>query len=290
MNKIVYYTDSCSDLTKEEAKCLGINVLPVYYYFDNENIEYGDKINITMREFFEKIKNGGNPKTASCNIEVIYNKFKEEIEKGNDIICINISSKLSSSYNNCFIAANMVKEEYKDAKIHVVDSLSGSLGETLMLHNLLKENLSFDDIVNKIEQEKSLYHIEFFVNDLSYLLRGGRLSKAECLIGKTLNIKPLIGVNSFGEAKSILKVKGDKKTINTLIERMINNIGDNSIIGVVHSNAEEKAKILKEKIEELKITKEIILSEITPTIASHVGPDAIGLAYKLKKPKIVNLK
>lgn len=288
MNKIVYYTDSCSDLTKEEAKCLGINVLPVYYYFDNENIEYGDEINLTMREFFKKIENGGHPKTASCNIEVIYNKFKEEVEKGNDIICVNISSKLSSSYNNCFIAANMVKEEYKNAKIHVVDSLSGSLGETLMLHNLLKENLSFDDIVNKIEQEKSLYHIEFFVNDLTYLLRGGRLSKTECLIGKTLNIKPLIGVNLLGEAKSILKVKGDKKIINTLIERMIDNIGDNSIIGVVHSNAEAKAKMLKEKIEELKIAKKIILSEITPTIASHIGPDAIGLAYKLKKPKTIN--
>ena len=60
MNKIVYYTDSCSDLTKEEAKCLGINVLPVYYYFDNENIEYGDEINLTMREFFKKIENKTN--------------------------------------------------------------------------------------------------------------------------------------------------------------------------------------------------------------------------------------
>lgn len=255
MNKTAYYTDSCSDLTKEEANKLGINILPLYYYFDNEDIEYGDKINITMDEFFKKIKNGGIPTTAACNIDVIYNKFKKDIENGNDIICVNISSKLSSSYNNCVIAANMVKEEYNDAKIHIVDSLSASLGETLMLHNMLKENQSFDTIVNNIEQEKNKYHVEFFTDDLSYLVRGGRLSKTGCLIGKTLNIKPLIGVNSSGEAISILKVKGEKKIISTLIERMINNIGDNNIIGVVHSNAKEKAEILKEKIIKLNVTK-----------------------------------
>ena len=84
--------------------------------------------------------------------------------------------------------------------------------------------------------------------------------------------------------------KGEKKTLNTLIDRMVNNIGDNEIIGVVHSNSLDKAKLLKEQIEELKIAKEIILSEITPTIASHVGPDAVGLAYKLKKQKQIDLK
>ena len=71
MNKIVYYTDSCSDITREEAQKLGIKILPVYYYFDNENIEYGDDVNITMREFFDKIEKGGKPNTASCNIDVI---------------------------------------------------------------------------------------------------------------------------------------------------------------------------------------------------------------------------
>jgi len=289
MNKIIYYTDSCSDITREEAQKLGINILPVYYYFDNENIEYGDDVNITMREFFDKIEQGGKPNTASCNIDIIYNNFKQEIEKGNDIICVNISSKLSSCYNNCLIAANMVKEEYENAKIHVVDSLSGSLGQGLMIHNMLRKNIPFEEMIKKIEEEKNKYHIEFFVDDLSYLVRGGRLSKTGGFIGKTLNIKPLIGVNAEGSAVSILKVKGEKKTLNTLIDRMVNNIGDNEIIGVVHSNSLDKAKILKEKIEELKIAKEIILSEITPTIASHVGPDAVGLAYKLKKPKQIDL-
>lgn len=290
MSKIVFFTDSCSDITCEEAKKLGIKVLPVYYYFDNENIEYGDEVNITMREFFDKIEKGGKPNTASCNIDVIYNNFKKEVEQGNEIICVNISSKLSSCYNNCLIAADMVKEEYENAKIHVVDSLSGSLGQGLMIHNLLNQKNSFEEITKEIEEEKNKYHIEFFVDDLSYLVRGGRLSKTGGFIGKTLNIKPLIGVNAEGKAVSILKVKGEKKTINTLIDRMVNNIGDNEIIGVVHSNALDKAKILKEKIEELKIAKEIILSEITPTIASHIGPDAVGLAYKLKKPKQIDLK
>lgn len=290
MNKIVYYTDSCSDITREEAVKLGINVLPVYYYFDNENIEYGDNVNISMREFFEKIENGGKPNTASCNIDKIYNNFKKEIEQGNEIICVNISSKLSSCYNNCVLAANIIKEEYENAKIHVVDSLSGSLGQSLMIYNMMNQKYSFDEQVKKIEEEKCKYHIEFFVDDLTYLVRGGRLSKTSGIIGQTLNIKPLIGVNLEGEAKSILKIKGEKKTLKTLIERMKENIGDNDLIGVVHSNALDKAKVLKEKIEELKIAKEIILSEITPTIASHIGPNAVGLAYKIKKPKQIDLK
>lgn len=283
MNNIEVYIDSCADLTSSEIKDLKVNLIPLYYYFDNENIEYGDKINLKMSEFFKRIEEGFFPRTSSCNIDNIYNRFKEDILNNKDIICINISSKLSSSYNNCLLAASMLKEEFKDANIHVIDSLSGSIGEFLTLYDVLNKKGSFKEIINYVENNKKLNHIEFFVDDLKYLTRNGRLSKTAGFIGKTLNIKPLIGVKKDGSNELITKVRGEKKIYDTLINRMLNNIGDNNIIGIVHSNSLDKANILKEKIEKLQITKKIMLSEIGPVIASHIGPGAIGLAYKLKK-------
>lgn len=282
MGNFSIYIDSCSDIDIDIINKYNINVIPLYYYFENDNTEYGEKNILNMREFFKKIDNGGFPRTSACSIENIYNRFLNDYKSGKTIICINISSKLSSTYNNCNIAAEMLKEQYKDAKIHVVDSLSASFGEALALYDVLKYN-DFDNLKNNIEEDIKLNHVEFFTNDLSYLVKGGRLSKATGFIGQKLKIKPLIGVNNLGEADVLMKIRGEGKIYDTLINRMVDRIGDNEIVGVLHSNKIESAEILKEKIEKLKIAKQIIISEIGPVIASHVGPNAVGLSYKLKK-------
>lgn len=282
MTNLSLYTDSCSDLLKTNAEKLEIKIIPTYYYFDNDNTEYGDENNMCMEEFFSRIRSGHIPRSSSANVGYIYNVFKEDILLGKDIICVNISSKLSCNYNNCVLAANMIKKEFPSANIHVIDSLSGSMGQNLIVQDIKNQNLEFNDIVSKFEKEKNLYHIEFFVNTLEFLYRGGRLNKTAYNIGKIVNIKPLIGVDNNGENKVLLKTTGEKRLQKILIERMLKNIDTDSSIGIVHSNAKEKADLLKEKIENLNLKRKILLSEISPVIATHIGPDAIGLAYKLR--------
>ena len=254
MNKISIITDSCCDLSPRIVEEKKIKIVPIYYYFEEENIQYGEEKKLSSNEFFTKILQGLTPKTMGCNPYKVEQLFEEELKKGNDVIYISMSSKLSGSFNHV-LAVKMCEELY-----------------------------SFDDIVNYINKNKLCYNIEFFVDDLSYLVKGGRLKNYTAMIGNILNIKPIIKVNDFGEAVETAKIRGEKKAMDLLISRMKDMIDPNEqIISVVHSNYENGAYKLQEKIKGLNNIKKIILTEITPTIACHVGAGNLGLAYKKKK-------
>ena len=287
MEKIAIFTDSASDISGDKYKDR-IGILPLYYYFHNEETEYGDKIKLSMDDYFKKMVNGGIPRTAAVNTEKAIELFSIELEKGNDIICINMSSGLSSSFNNVALAGTILSEKYPDRKITVIDSLTVSLAEGLIALKALKlkeEGTSYEDIVKYLETYKKYYNIEFFIDDLSYLVRGGRISKASAMAGHLLQVKPLLYVDEFGKANVAEKVRGTKKLDSTLIDRMVSRIDENvDSIGIIHSNNIDDALRLREKIEALKLTRDYVTAEIGPIIASHAGPKAFGLTYKMKNP------
>ena len=287
MNKISIITDSCCDLSPRIVEEKKIKIVPIYYYFEEENIQYGEEKKLSSNEFFTKILQGLTPKTMGCNPYKVEQLFEEELKKGNDVIYISMSSKLSGSFNHVLAVKNELADLYTNNKIEILDSLTGSMGEGLIVLKAVKmceELYSFDDIVNYINKNKLCYNIEFFVDDLSYLVKGGRLKNYTAMIGNILNIKPIIKVNDFGEAVETAKIRGEKKAMDLLISRMKDMIDPNEqIISVVHSNYENGAYKLQEKIKGLNNIKKIILTEITPTIACHVGAGNLGLAYKKKK-------
>lgn len=284
MREYFITTDSNSDLPKEYIDKFETTIIPQYYSF-GETV-YGDELHMQPNEFYERMKNGELPLSQANNPAVIEEKFRAILDKGGDIIHIAFSSALSGSYNNVCMVVNELKEEYPDAKITVIDSLNVSLAESIMVikANEMKENgASYEEIVEKMENMKNHLNVWFTVDDLFHLQRGGRVSKAVAVVGSALNLKPFLFVTNEGGLSSAGTVRGRKKSLKTIVERMKESLLENPDyslpVGIVHSICLEDAKAVADMIREETGFTNIIINDISPSIGTHAGPGAIGVLY-----------
>jgi len=281
-------TDSNSDLPQEYIDKFGTVIIPQYYSFGDT--VYGDELHMPPAEFYDRMKNGELPQSQANNPAVIEDKFRSILDKGYDIIHIAFSSALSGSYNNVCMVANELREEYTDAKITIIDSMNVSLGETIMLLHALdlkKKGTSYEDIISDLEEYKHHINVQFTVNDLFHLQRGGRVSKTTALVGSALNLKPYLTITDAGTLISDGTARGRKKSIRTLVERMKDSLTENpdtSIpVGIVHGNCLEDANTVAELVKSETGFTNIIINDISPSIGTHAGPGAIGLMYYGKR-------
>ncbi len=277
-------TDSNSDLPAEYIEKLHTVIIPQYYSFGDT--VYGDELNMPPAEFYERMKNGELPGSQANNPAVIEDKFRSLLEQGLDIIHIGFSSALSGSYNNVCMVAKELLEEYTDARITVIDSLNVSLGESIMvIHaNRLKENgASYEQVVSEIEEFKNHINVQFTVDDLFHLQRGGRVSKTTALVGSALNLKPFLYVSDAGTLSSAGTARGRKKSLHTLVERMkatLEESADYSLpVGIVHGNCLADAELVAELVKKETPYTDIIINDISPSIGTHAGPGALGILY-----------
>lgn len=284
MRDFLITTDSNSDLPQEYIDKLGTVIIPQYYSFGDT--VYGDELHMPPAEFYERMKNGELPQSQANNPAVIEDKFRAILDKGFDIIHIAFSSALSGSYNNVCMVANELREEYTDAKITVIDSMNVSLGETiLLLHatDLKEKGVSYEEIVSDLETYKNHINVQFTVDDLFHLQRGGRVSKTTALVGSALNLKPFLTITDAGTLISDGTARGRKKSIRTIVERMkdtLEETPDTSIpVGIVHGNCLEDAQTVAELVKSETGFTNIIMNDISPSIGTHAGPGAIGLLY-----------
>lgn len=284
MRKYCITTDSNSDLPQEYIDKLNTTIIPQYYSFGDT--VYGDELNMPPAEFYERMKKGELPGSQANNPAVIEEKFRSLLDKDFDIIHIGFSSALSGSYNNVCMVAKELLEEYTDAKITVIDSLNVSLGESIMvLHaNALKDKgASYEEVVDAIEEFKQHINVQFTVDDLFHLQRGGRVSKTTAVVGSALNLKPFLYVSNAGTLVSAGTVRGRKKSLHTLVERMKATLEENTDyslpVGIVHGNCLEDAQVVAELVKEQTNFTNIIINDISPSIGTHAGPGALGILY-----------
>ncbi len=277
-------TDSNSDLPQEYIDKFKTVIIPQYYSF--ENVVYGDELNMAPVEFYERMKNGELPQSQANNPAVIEEKFRSVLEQGADIIHIGFSSVLSSSYNNVCMVANELREQYPGCKITVIDTLMVSLGESIMViraNELKEKGASYEEIVEAMEAMKAHINAQFTVDDLFHLQRGGRVSKTTAMVGTVLNLKPSMFVNAAGALTASGTVRGRKKSIQGMIDRMKESLGDapdyTLPVGIVHANCLEDAETLAEKVKEETGYTTVIINDISPSIGTHTGPGAMGLLY-----------
>ena len=277
-------TDSNSDLPQEYIDKFNTTIIPQYYSFGDTI--YGDELHMPPAEFYERMKNGELPQSQANNPAVIEDNFRAILDKGMDIIHIAFSSALSGSYNNVCMVVRELLEEYTEAKITVIDSLNVSLGESLMvIHaNQQKANgASYDEVVTSLEAIKDHINVQFTVDDLFHLQRGGRVSKATAVVGSELNLKPFLYVNNAGGLTSDGTARGRKKSIRTLVERMKATLAPNTDytfpVGIVHGNCFEDAQSLADMIKEETNFANVIINDISPSIGTHAGPGALGVIY-----------
>lgn len=288
MNDFVITADSNSDLLEVYIKENNIGIIP--HYYDLEGVTYGDEINLTPKEFYDKMRDGKMPTTMASNPEVIRETFQNYIDQGLEILHISFSSALSGGCSNIMSGARDICEENPAAKIVVVDTLNVSLGEGMFVMKAVQmkeEGKSIDEIASWLEEHKMEFCVRFTVDDLFHLQRGGRISKTTAIIGSMMSVKPILYVNEEGKLVSLTSARGRKKSLNTICNHMIESMGkfkyDHDIVCIAHGDALEDANYLAKLIKEALPHKEIIINTVSPSIGSHSGPGAIGLCFMGEK-------
>lgn len=285
MKPFIITTDSTSDLPEDYVKNHGLIVIPLYYSF-NGIVYGGENKDLQPKEFYDKMRGGAMPTTMAVNPEIAEKIFRELLMEGYDILHIAFSSPLSGS---CSVTATVARElcdEIPGARIVVVDSLSASLGEGLLVHKaaMLKESgKTLEEITDWLENNKlNLCHL-FTVDDLHHLHRGGRVSKTTAIIGTLINVKPVLHVDNEGRLIPLNNVRGRKKALISLVDQMEKRISDysvkNDIIFISHGDCEEDAQFVAAQIKERFGIENFLISYITPTIGSHAGPGTIALFF-----------
>lgn len=287
MTKIII--DSTSDLPKDIIERYNIDILPLRVFINGT--EYLDKVTVSIDEIYNEMKNGILPQTSLPNPKNIYELFKKYASKGQDFIFYSFSSKLSSTYETSYLIIKELKKKFPDVKMGIVDTKGGSLGSGLIALQgamLANRGKSFEDIIkNSKGSSGSIEHV-FSINDLNWLLKGGRISKGSEIIGKTLNIKPILDVQD-GEMKVIKKVRGKKRMLNTLLDIVQDRIKEfpNQIIGIAHADDLKTALKIKEMIiEKIGNDNNILIEKIGSVLGSHLGIGGIGVLFFNEKPDI----
>lgn len=277
-------TDSNSDLPASYARDLQTLIIPQYYAFGDD--VYGDEKNMEPAEFYERMKEGALPTSMANNPAVIRERFETLLKEGKDILHIAFSSALSGSYNNVCVTAAELSEEYPDRKILVLDSQNVSLSESILVikaNQKKAEGLSLEENYRFLEEYKKHLHVVFTVDDLFHLKRGGRVSAAVAVVGSALNLKPFLSVTSEGKLASDGTVRGRKKSIRMLAERMKELLGDTpdlSVpVGIVHGNCPDDAALAASYVKELTGIDHILINDISPSIGTHAGPGALGILF-----------
>lgn len=280
----VLIVDSACDLPKEYIEKNNINLLPLTVIFKGK--EYKDDLgqSLPSEQFYNAIKAGEMPSTAQVNVFQYSEEFKKYVKEGKSVICIVLSSGLSGSHNSACIARETILEEFIDADISVIDSKAASGGEGILIHyasEMLKKGASKQEIVDWIEENKLKVNHWFTVDDLNHLKRGGRVSSTAAIMGTLLDIKPVLNVDDEGKLHSVTKVKGRKKSIRALAEALDEKIvnAEEQVIIINQGACLEDAKFLEKLILEKHKVKEIMISNIGPTVGSHTGPGVLALFF-----------
>lgn len=284
MRKFVITTDGNADLPKDYLKENHITAIPLYYNLDGKI--YGGDDDLSSEEFYAKMREGLMPTTMAVNPEVALKTFREIIEQGYDILHIAFSSALSGSYNVTAMAAGQLCEENAGVTIKVIDSLSASLGQGLLIHKaneLRKAGKTLDEVCEWVESHKLHLCHQFTVDDLFHLHRGGRVSKTTAIIGTLIHVKPVLHVDNEGRLIPLKNVRGRKKALNALVDTMEASVGSyrdkNDIIFISHGDCIEDAKYVADRVKEKFGISQFLINPVSPTIGAHSGPGTVALFH-----------
>lgn len=281
MRKVQIITDSAVDLPQELIDKHNIEVVPFYIYFGEESFRDGA---ITTKQMYKRVKEIGElPKTAAVSPVEWMNHYDKYINQGIDVFVLNLSSKISSNFQNAYLAS----QEYEEDKVVVCDSrvLSGSIGLlTLKAVKLRDQGLSAREIKDEIEKLIPKMHTQFVIKTLDYLHKGGRCSSLTKFIGTVLAIKPQIKMTDG-------KLDVYKRNIGKMsraVDTMLNDFFelesqgklDNEFVFITHSIAPRMEKYIISEIKKRNINIEnLIVSNAGTVISSHCGEGTIGILY-----------
>lgn len=288
MSDYVISCCSTADITKEHLEQRGVSYICFHFILDGK--DYADDLgqSIPFEEFYAKMASGSDTRTSQVNMSEYVKYFTEFAKQGKDVLHISLSSGLSGSFNSAVNAAEMVMEQYPERKIMVVDSLGASSGYGLLVDkaaDLRDSGMSQQELYDWLEDNKLKLHYWFFSTDLTFYIKGGRVSKTSGTIGTILGICPLLNMDAAGKLIPRAKVRSKKKVIQEIVKRMESHaqngfdysekcyISQSACI----DDAKEVAALVKEKFH--KINGDVEINYIGTTIGSHTGPGTVALFF-----------
>ncbi len=285
MRDYVLMTDSCCDLSASLAEELGIFVLPLSLELSGQTYHnYLDGREIGFSDFYNRIRAGETATTSAISVGVFEEAMRPFLESGKDILCLSFSSALSTTYQSAVIAAGEMAESFPEAKIHVVDPLSASLGQGLLVYLCARKKqagLDIDALRDYAEQTKGQVCHWFTVDDLNHLKRGGRVSATAALFGTMLSIKPVLHVDDQGRLIPVSKSRGRRASLTALVDRMEQTAvapGTQTVF-ISHGDCPEDAQFVADEIRRRFGTEDIRINFVGPVIGNHSGPGTMALFF-----------
>ena len=285
-----YILSCCStaDLSKEYLDSRDIRYVCFHYELDGK--QYVDDLGQSMpiSEFYRKMEEGSMTRTSQVNAEEYAAYFEQFLKAGKDVLHVCLSSGLSGTVNGANAAAAELREKYPERKIFIVDSLAASSGFGLLMDTLADHRdagMSIEELRDWAEAHRLYLHHWFFSTDLKYYVRGGRISKTSGFIGGILGICPLLNVNDEGKLIPREKIRGKKRVIAEIVERMKEHAeGGSKYSGkcfISMSACENDAKAVAALVEEAfpKLNGKVHIFDIGTTIGSHTGPGTVALFF-----------
>ncbi len=279
---------STADLTKEYFEKRGIRY--VCFHYELGGNDYLDDLGQTMppAELYRRMLAGEDAKTSQVSIGEYADLFRGILDEGKDVLHLTLSSGISGTYNSAVIAAKQLQEEYPHRKIYVVDSLAASSGFGLLIDTLADmrdAGKSIDELYAWVCENKKKVQHWFFTSDLTFFIKGGRVSKAAGFFGGMLGICPLLNVDFEGRLIAREKVRTKRKVIQRIVQKMEENAeGGLAYAGrcfISHSECIEDAKAVAALVESRfpNLSGKVEIYSIGATIGSHTGPGTVALYF-----------
>ena len=278
MGKIAIVTDSNSGITQAQGKELGIHVIPMPFYI-NEELFFED-ITLTQEQFYEKLAEDADISTSQPSPADVLELWEGLLKDHDEIIHIPMSSSLSSSCET----AMMLSKEF-DGKVHVIDNqrISITMRQSVLdAIEMAEMGMNASEIEAALMKEKLEASIYITVDTLKYLKKGGRVTPAAAALGTVLNLKPVLQIQG-GKLDSYAKVRGMKAAKKSMIEAMKNDLegrfaGKQMHLQIAHTCSDDVAQKWKEELEEVFPGFDIHVAKLSLSVSCHIGPGALAVA------------
>ena len=273
MVKVV--TDSCSDITPQLARELGVTVVPLYVQFGNET--YRDNVDLSTEEFYQKLKTGKIHPTTSTVTPVdfaqLFNKLADETR---EILTITLSEGFSVTYAAALQGKAMVT---KDCRIEVIDSRLGAGTQmvlVIMAAQMAKAGANLDQIVDQVKKAIPRTHIRMTFDTLEYLRRGGRIGKAQAFLGGLLKVNPILGIKD-GAAFPIARCRNRAQATDFLVN-FVRGFKRIEIMAIEDATTPDDLQVLAERLKDIVPPERTYRSKVSPVVGTHVGPHVLAVS------------
>lgn len=272
-------TDSTADLNQTWAEDHDIVLIGLTILCDGEVYETVGPNRISSDYLLKKMKAGSHPQTSQINVGEFEKVFREHAKNNKALLYLAFSLVLSGTYQSALMARDLVREDYPDAVIEIVDTLAAAGGEGYLTilaaeaRDSGKNLLETKDIVEAVIPRLRTY---FLVDDLFHLMRGGRLSKGSAFLGSLASIKPLLWIDEEGKLVPIAKIRGRQKAIKEMVAQVEKDIADSTVI-VSYTSDQGSAEKLREELLAHENISDVLMMPLGPVISAHVGPNTLAV-------------